>query len=204
MGMDGTREQPYNGWENKWTWLLHLHLSNEACLMEEITELVMQEPNDGAAGRLLEMWVKVALSNWLSLFPVREIQHDEEMRLLAWGLLGSALAYVEWVQLIELLGSGGATDADLLTMTVYRSVLGSSQLQKQVGTVLRHASSLYAGADEVKEWFEVQLDTWIEYLSARLRKQAPCSKLCRGLIQNVYGLIAWEHFASMTSSNGKP
>jgi hypothetical protein len=37
----------YNGWENKFTWLVHLHLSNEECLMNEIVELVAQEPNDG-------------------------------------------------------------------------------------------------------------------------------------------------------------
>ena len=49
MGREDVVNNPYNGWENKWTRLLHLHLSNEACLMVEITELVAQEPNDGTA-----------------------------------------------------------------------------------------------------------------------------------------------------------
>src|SRR5689334_10479074 len=113
MGRESMIEQPYNGWENKWTWLLHLHLSNEASLMEEIAQLVASEPNDGTAGWLVEMWVKVALSNWLSLFPVRAMRHDEEMRLLAWDLLGSALAFVEWIQLVGLVGGGSASDANI-------------------------------------------------------------------------------------------
>ena len=115
--------------------------------------------------------------------------------MLAWERLRSALAYVEWVQLVELLGSGGPAEAGLLKMTVYRSILENSHLQEQAGTVLRHASSFYDGADLVKDWYEVQLDTWIETSSARLRKHAPCSELFGRLIQNVYGLIAWEHVA---------
>jgi hypothetical protein len=128
--MDDIMNLPYNGWENKWTWLMHLHLSNEERLMDEITALVANEPNDGAAGRLVEMWVKVALTNWLTVFPGHQKQHDEEMRLLAWDLLGSALAYAEWVKLAEMLMSGTAPGTNLFTMTLYRSVLGSSALQQ--------------------------------------------------------------------------
>ena len=65
----------YNGWENRFTWLMHLHLSNEERLMNEITELVAGEPNEGPAGRLVEMWVKSALDNWLTHFPGRNKQH---------------------------------------------------------------------------------------------------------------------------------
>src|SRR5713226_3055067 len=93
----------YNGWENKFTWLVHLHLSNEERLMNEITALVASEPNESPAGRLLEMWVKIALTNWLTCFPGRNKQHDEEMRLLAWDLVGSALAYADWIALVALL-----------------------------------------------------------------------------------------------------
>jgi hypothetical protein len=195
MGMDGMRLHPYNGWENKFTWLMHLHLSNEEHLMEEITTLVAREPNDGAAGRLVEMWVKVALTNWLTMFPNRQKQHDEEMRLLAWDLLGSALAYAEWVPLVDMLMSGAVPGANLLTMTLYRSVLGSNELQVHVGTLLSQASSLYAGADAVKEWFELQLDTWIEAPAARLEQHTPLSVLFQGLMQNTYAVIFWEHVA---------
>jgi hypothetical protein len=50
----------------KWvhsTWLVHLHLSNEVALANEMAELVAQEPNAAPAGRLVEMWVKVAVEN---------------------------------------------------------------------------------------------------------------------------------------------
>ncbi len=193
--MDEIMNHPYNGWENKFTWLMHLHLSNEEHLMNEITELVASEPNDGAAGRLVEMWVKVALTNWLTVFPGRNKRHDQEMLLLAWDLLGSALAYAEWVKLVEMLMSGATPGANLFTMTLYRTVLGSNELQQQVGTLLSQASSLYASADAVKDWFELQLDTWIEASAARLQKNTPLTVLFQSLIQNTYVVIAWEHVA---------
>lgn len=195
MGMDESMNHPYNGWENKFTWLMHLHLSNEEHLMNEITALVAREPNDGAAGRLVEMWVKVVLTNWLTVFPGRNKRHDEEMRLLAWDVLGSALAYAEWVQLVDMLMSGTARGANLLTMTLYRSVLSSNELRQQVGTVLSQATSLYAGADAVKDWFEVQLDAWIEAPVARLEQHTPLSVLFQSLVQNTYAVIFWEHVA---------
>jgi len=195
MGMDEMMNHPYNGWENKCTWLMHLHLSNEERLMDEITALVAREPNDSAAGRLVEMWVKVALTKWLTMFRTREMRHDEEMRLLAWDVLGSALAYAEWVQLVEMLMSGAAPGANLFTMTLYRSVLSNSELQVQVGTVLSQASSLYAGADAVHDWFASQLDTWIEAPAARRKQQTPLSVLFESLIQNTYTGIFWEHVA---------
>ncbi len=191
--MDDIMNHPYNGWENKFTWLMHLHLSNEERLMNEITELVAREPNDGAAGRLVEMWVKVVLTNWLTLFPGRNKRHDEEMRLLAWDLLGSALAYADWVQLVEMLASGVAPGTNLFTMTLYRIIVSSSELQQQVGTLLSQISSLYVGADAVKDWFELQLDTWIEAPAARRRPHAPMTILFHSLIQNTYAVIYWEH-----------
>src|SRR6202022_79193 len=30
----------YNGWENRFTWLMHLHLSSEQVLMQEVAALV--------------------------------------------------------------------------------------------------------------------------------------------------------------------
>ncbi len=195
MGMDDTINHPYNGWENKFTWLMHLHLSNEERLMDEITALVASEPNDSTAGWLVEMWVKVALTNWLTMFRNREMWHDEDMRLLAWDLLSSALAYADWVQLVDMLMSRAAASANLFTMTLYRNVVRSSQLQQQVRTLLSQAPSLYAGVDMVKGWFEVQLDTWIEAPMARREPRSPCSELFQGLIQNAYALIAWEHVA---------
>ncbi len=130
--MEDIANHPYNGWENKFTWLIHLHLSNEEHLMNEISKLVASETNDGSAGRLHKMWVKVALTNWLTMLTVRNKRHDEEMLLLAWDLLGSALTYADWVKLVEMLMSGAATGANLFTVMLYRNVLSSNELQQQV------------------------------------------------------------------------
>src|ERR1700687_4342271 len=111
---------PHNGWENKFTWALHLHLSNEQGLMQEITALVTGEPNNGPAGRLVEMWVKIALSNWVTHFPGRNRLPDESMRLLVWDLVGSALAYADWDILVRLLMGEQLADGNLFTWTLYR------------------------------------------------------------------------------------
>ena len=63
--MDDLLNQEYNGWENKWTWLVHLHLSNEQVLSLEIARLVMSEPNNEPAGHLVEMWVKSSIAHWM-------------------------------------------------------------------------------------------------------------------------------------------
>ena len=199
--MDGIANCPYNGWENKFTWLMHLHLSNEYRLMNEITVLVASEPNEGAAGRLVEMWVKIALTNWLICFPGRNRQHDEEMRLLAWDLLGSALAYANWDDLVTLLIGVAQTNDNLFTMTLYRSILHHNGLQQQMYALLGMTSSAYAAADALKDWFEEQVDTWITSPSARYQQNAPISVLAHGLIQNTYSVIAWEHVARAFRAN---
>ena len=58
--------ESYNGWENKWTWLVHLHLSNEQAVMQKIMALVAREPDERAAGRLIGIWVKGALFTYLT------------------------------------------------------------------------------------------------------------------------------------------
>jgi len=185
----------YNGWENKFTWLVHLHLSNEEHLMDEITRLVASEPNESAAGRLVEMWVKIALTNWLTCFPGRKKRHDEEMRLLAWDLLGSALAYASWDDLVALLIGTAHTSGNLFTMTFYRNILHHHQLQQQMSVLLFTTASMYMAADVLKEWFEVQVDVWIASSATRCQQNTPMTVLAQGLIQNTYSVIAWEHVA---------
>ena len=90
--MDDLLNREYNGWENRFTWLVHLHLSNEQALFLEIAHLVECEANDGAAGRLIEMWVRLSITNWMSRFPGRNRSYDAYMGLLVWDLLGSVLA----------------------------------------------------------------------------------------------------------------
>ena len=185
----------YNGWENKFTWLVHLHLSNEQRLANEITELVAGEPNEGPAGRLVEMWVKSALSNWLTRFPGRNKQHDESLLLFVWDLAGSALAYADWVGLVALLMGEVQMCENLFTMTMYRNILNDGHFLQPVSMLVQEASSLYAGADSVKYWFEVQVNAWVDASAIRRQKSASISELVSGLIQNTYTLIHWEHVA---------
>jgi hypothetical protein len=44
--MDELMNREYNGWENKFTWLVHLHLSDEQVLSLEIAQVIAGEPND--------------------------------------------------------------------------------------------------------------------------------------------------------------
>jgi hypothetical protein len=187
--------ESYNGWENRFTWLVHLHLSNEERLMNEITELVASEPNEGPSGRLVEMWVKIALDNWLTLFPGRNKQHDESMLLFVWDLAGSALAYADWVGLVAVLIGEAQTCENLFTMTIYRNILNDRHFQQSVSKLVHEASSLYAGADSVKYWFEVQVDAWVAASATRQRKNLSIARLVSELIQNTYTVIAWEHVA---------
>ena len=80
--MDVFMNCEYNGWENKFSWLVHLHLSKERTLFLEIAQLVVSEPNEGAAGRLVEMWVRLSITNWMNLFPGRNRSHDAHIGLL--------------------------------------------------------------------------------------------------------------------------
>jgi hypothetical protein len=191
----GVELSDYNGWDNKFTWLVHLHLSNEERLMNEIADLVASEPNEGAAGRLVEMWVKVALTNWLTRFPGRNKQHDESLLLFVWDLVGSALAYADWIALVAVLVGEAHTSDNLFTMTMYRNILTDRHFQQSVRRLVHEASNLYVGADGVKNWFEVQVDAWVAASATRQRKDLSISKVVAELIENTYTLIAWEHVA---------
>jgi len=185
----------YNGWENKFTWLVHLHLSNEFELANEMAELVAREPNDVPAGRLVEMWVKVAIENWITFFPGRNRQYDEYIRLFAWDLLRSALAYADWDALVRILTGEGETSDNLFTWTLYRNITDNSQLQQNVSMLISEAPNIYAGVDTVKDWFESQLDTWMTVPAARQHRNSAMSVLASSLIQNTYSVINWEHVA---------
>ena len=74
----------YNGWENKFTWLVHLHLSSEEHLMNEMTSLVTGAPIGYPVGKLVEKWVREALTNWQMNIPDRYRSYDGYLRLLTW------------------------------------------------------------------------------------------------------------------------
>ena len=185
----------YNGWENKFTWLVHLHLSNEQDLMNEIIELVAGESHLPAAGQRVERWVKGALTKWLICFSERATWYDESLRLFAWDLVGSALAYTDWDSLVAFVIGQATTSENVFTVTLYRSILGTKQFQWQVSICVSQALSRYACADALKEWFQSEIDAWMDTPLAHRQGNAPIAALIISLIQDTYSLVSWEHVA---------
>src|SRR5215469_5061927 len=133
--MDDLLNREYNGWENRFTWVVHLHLSDEQVLSLEIAQVVAGEPNDGPAGRLVEMWVKSSISNWMNRFPGRNTYHDHSLYLLVWDLLGSALSSTEWDALVALL-TGGEVVCNGFTMTLSQCIQQSQFLHARMSRLL--------------------------------------------------------------------
>jgi hypothetical protein len=101
MGMEEIMNHPSHGWENKFMWLVHLHLSNEQTLFLEMAHLVGSEQDDACAGRLVEQWVRSAITMWMNRLPGRDLRFDEHLRLLTWDVLGASLAHTEWDDLVR-------------------------------------------------------------------------------------------------------
>ena len=194
MSGDDRLHQEYNGWENRFTWLVHLHLSNEYVLNTEITQMVAGEPNNWPAARLVEMWVTSYITNWVNRFPGRDRSHDAQVVLLMWDLLGSALAYTQWDDLVVLL-AGNEKDSNVFTMTLYRCIQSSGWLRSHMEKLLRDASSTYVAADAMKAWFETLLADWIDKVAVGQKTNAQIVQVFDGLVHNTYGLIAWYHVA---------
>jgi len=186
----------YNGWENKFTWLVHLHLSSEEHLMHEMTALVADTPTGYPVGKLVEKWVREALTNWQMNVPNRYRSYDGYLRLLAWDLVGSALAYADWDILVRLLSGETVTDDNLFTWSFYCSIMNDSHLHQPVGVLMNEAPSAYACADAIKEWFEVQIDAWVDASEVRRQHNATISVVVYILIQSTYMVINWDHVAS--------
>ena len=186
--------QEYNGWENRFTWLMHLHLSNEQALMQEVTALVASTAHHRRAGRLLATWVKAMLFNWLCAYPGRDHRFDEQMRLLAWDVAGSALAYTEWDDLVRWLTSQGRRSKNQFTVTLYRFILSDGQLQAFVQDMLGAFPNTYQCADRMQEWFREQVESLFADRD-ELPQLSVLSALVNQLIENTYSVIAWEHVA---------
>jgi hypothetical protein len=179
----------YNGWENKFTWLVHLHLSSEECLMNEMTSLVADTPIGYPVGKLVEQWVREALTRWHMNVP------DRSLRLLAWDLVGSALVYADWDSLVTLLAGGTVTSENLFTWSLYRSIMNDSHLCQPVEVLMSEAPNPYVCADSLKEWFEAQVNAWIDASAVRRQRHASISVVVYTLIQNTYTVINWDHVA---------
>lgn len=192
--MDDLRYREYNGWENRWTWLMHLHLSNEQAMYWETVHLVASERDDVAAGRLVEQWVKSSITGWVMRSPERDRSHDGQLGLLAWDLLGSALAYSEWDDLVTLL-TGGVRTSNVFTLTLAQHIQQSSEVRSHMEGILRQAVSLVAAADTLKVWWEVVLAEWVDQTALRRQRDTSFTRVFSDLLEQVYDLVCWEHVA---------
>ncbi len=184
----------YNGWENRFTWLMHLHLSNEQVLMQEVMAVVATTSNDRQAGNLLATWVKAMIFKRLYVYSAWGGRFDEQMRLLAWDLAGSALACVDWDELVKLLTGRVKESKNLFTVTLYQFILSDGWLLAFVQEMLQARSNLYECADRLMEWFREQVDTLFSGSDGVL-EYSVLPVLVNELIQNTYTVIAWEHVA---------
>lgn len=185
----------YNGWYNRFTWLVYSHLSDEPQIQQEISDMVAREPNDEPAGRLVEMWVKSTLDKWMIGFAGRNRAHDESMYLLAWDLAGSAFTYAEWDVLVCLLAGENLRSQNLFTWTLYRRIRSCPEWYQQFERCLQETATLVACIDVLKAWIEEQLDGWVQKPSMRLQRTAPMSMLVADLIANTSAVIGWSDVA---------
>jgi hypothetical protein len=184
----------YNGWENKFTWLMHLHLSNEQELMQEITALVSSTSRNRAAAGLLKTWVTTSLFNWLCTHPARDTSIDANVRLLAWDLAGSALAYTEWDTLVGLLTGRTKKSKNLFVMTFYQYILADGQLLALVQDMVQAFPRSYECADMMHDWFREQVDMLFDE-HHMLPQPVGMASLVHELLQDTYKVIVWEHVA---------
>ena len=193
--MDDLLNREQNGWENRWTWLVHLHLSNEQRVATEIALLVATEPNEGAAAHLVEIWVKIAVAHWVDGFVGRNRAHDEVVRLLVWDVVGAALAHVEWDTLVVMLLDQPERRRNLFTATLYRNLTSNAGLLLEVSRLFVTAPSVIAAADALKAWCEKQLADWIDLVAAGRQGHALVHQVFSELVYNTYTLIFWDHVA---------
>ncbi len=184
----------YNGWENKFTWLVHLHLSNEQTLMQEVTALVASVSGNRAAGRVLETWVKAKLFQWLSVHPGRETSFDMHMRSFAWDMTGTALAYADWDGLVALLTGRVKKSNNPFTLTLYHFILSDEQLLAFIQEMVQAFPRKYECADTMQGWFRDEVDTLFQWRE-NFPQQTGMSALVNELLQQTYKVVAWEHVA---------
>lgn len=184
----------YNGWENRFTWLMHLHLSSDQTLMNEVEALVATTSSNRKAGRLLATWVKAAIFTWLCQYPERDLHFDGNMCLLAWDLAGSALAYADWDELVALLTVRLKKSKNVFTVTLFQFILSDGRLLAYVQEMLQAFPKTYACADALKDWFRDQVDMLFGDAD-EVPQQTALLALANELIQNTYTVIVWEHVA---------
>ncbi len=90
-------------------------------------------------------------------------------------MVGSALAYADWDLLVRLLTGETITNDNLFTWSLYRSILNDSHLHQPVGVLMNEAPDAYTCADTLKDWFEAQINAWIDTSAIRRQRNAVIS-----------------------------
>ena len=164
--------------------------------MHEMTSLVAETPIGYPVGKLIEKWVRESLTNWQMNVPDRYRSYDGYLRLLAWDLVSSALAYADWDMLVRLLTGETTTDDNLFTWSLYRSIMNDSHLHQPLGVLMNEVPNAYVYADTLKDWFEAQINAWVDAPAVRRQHNATISVVVYILIQSTYMVINWDHVAS--------
>ncbi len=185
----------YNGWENKFTWLVHLHLSNEQEVMNEVSDLVARASNERAAGLAVEQWVQTAVNGWVTGFAGRDTCYDEQERLLVWDLVGAALAYADWDMLVKLLLGQKTRCDNPFTRTLHQSITAIPYFHEPAQALLQSTSNLYACADALHEWLRGEVDAWMDVPATHRGLLPAVVMLVHTLIQDAYGVVCWKHVA---------
>src|SRR5438105_1934971 len=131
------------------------------------------------------MWVRSSIANWINRILGRDRQYDAQIGLLVWDLLGAALAYTEWDELVTLL-SGGDRASNVFTATLTHRIQQWPWLHAHLEVVIRHASSVVAAADELKAWFEALLADWIDRVVVGRKIDTAISPVFSALLQDTY------------------
>jgi len=118
--------------------------------MHEMTFLVAARPIGYPAGKLVDQWVSEVLTNWQMDVPDSFRAYTGYLRLLAWDLVSSALAYADWESLVRLLTGGTVTSDNLFTWSLYRSILNDSHLHQPVSMLMNEAPHV---ADAFREGY---------------------------------------------------
>jgi hypothetical protein len=104
------------------------------------------------------------------------------------------LKHTTWNDLVTLL-IGGELTSTLFTMTLLRCIQQSQLLHTHSEALLRDASSTDTAAESLKAGFEALLADWVDKMALGHHVDVQITQVFDGLMQNVYGLIFWEHVA---------
>ncbi len=185
----------YNGWENKCTWLVHLHLSNEQTVMHDIGDVVARAVDDRTVGLHVKWWVEDMVNGWVTGLPHQGAFYDEQIRLLVWDLVGAALAYADWDVLVKLLVGQATTCDNPFTCTLHKCIMTVRFFHEPTHVLLQSASSSYVCADALHVWFREQVDAWVGVPHMQRSLLSAMVMLVHSLLQDTYSVVYWEHVA---------